>query len=361
MMPHTHLNTRSVADHVASGLALPLALVYCGLVVYASLYPFASWQFQGVKPWYFVSQPLPQYWSGFDVAINMLGYAPLGFLSGLVLANWVRRPVVLAMVLCCGWSFVMEALQTYLMPRVASNVDWALNTLGASVGATLAWIAEAMGLMRGWQRWREGRFEPGSGAALGLLVVWPLALLCPTPIALGLGHGLGQWMALQTQTLSDNYESLLIALGLLTPLLISYAVTPKWTHRLLAWLLITVSGLGVTTLIHGLSFGPQNAMTWLQQPAQYGLWWGAGTGAALAALNNRLSWLLALISLLLYLALQSTAALDPYFAQTLALWEGGQFIRFYGAIQYLGWLWPYAALILVLTRMTRLLLNTRRN
>jgi hypothetical protein len=39
---------------------------------------------------------------------------------------------------------------------------------------------------------------------------------------------------------------------------------------------------------------------------------------------------------------------DPYFAQTLQVWEQGRFIRFHGLAQWLGWLWPYAVLAYVL-------------
>jgi hypothetical protein len=44
---------------------------------------------------------------------------------------------------------------------------------------------------------------------------------------------------------------------------------------------------------------------------------------------------------------------DPYFAQTLQSWEQGRFIRFNGLAQWLGWLWPFAALVYVLLRVSR--------
>ena len=63
--------------------AWPLALATICLIVYASLYPFAQWRDQDISPFRFLSAPLPQYWTGFDVAANLLGYAPLGFLLAL--------------------------------------------------------------------------------------------------------------------------------------------------------------------------------------------------------------------------------------------------------------------------------------
>jgi hypothetical protein len=52
-----------------------------------------------------------------------------------------------------------------------------------------------------------------------------------------------------------------------------------------------------------------------------------------------------------YLSLLNQAPTSPYFAQTLAAWEQGRFIRFNGIAQWLGWLWPYAALVYVLARV----------
>jgi hypothetical protein len=36
----------------------------------------------------------------------------------------------------------------------------------------------------------------------------------------------------------------------------------------------------------------------------------------------------------------------------LQTWEQGRFIRFHGVVQWLGWLWPYAALLYVLVRLS---------
>lgn len=340
----------------ASGLALPLALVYCGLVAYASLYPFVGWHSQGVMPWAFALAPLPRYWTGFDVVINVLGYMPLGALAAIVwqgsaLANR-SRSVWFAAIFACALSFAMEALQTYLAPRVASNADWALNTIGGFLGGMLAWLADSMGLLRSWSRFRERRFASGSGFALGLLLLWPLALLYPTPVPLGLGSGLGKWLELGMQVLPYRIESAIILMGLLVPLLMSYAVTPKLLHRALSLVLMVIAALGVTTLSNGLSFGPEHATGWLHEQTLWGLWIGAVVGLLLLPSAPRLCWVLAFLLLVPQLFILGILAPDPYFTQTTSIWERGQFIRFYGATQWLGRLWPYAALALIIYNVT---------
>lgn len=339
-----------------SGLALPLALVYWGLVAYASLYPFAPWQFQGVMPWAFVAAALPKYWSGFDVVINVLGYVPLGFLLAIAWqgrAHRQRSPSIwFATLFGCALSFVLEALQTYLAPRVPSNLDWALNTLGACAGGFIAWLAEALGVLSAWFRFRERRFQTGSGFVLGMLLLWPLALLYPTPIPLGLGYGLGHWLELTTQTLSDRAESLIISLGFIVPLLMSYAVTPKLLHRVVVLALLSAAAIGVTTLSNGLSFGPDRAVVWLHSQALWALCAALGAGLLLLPTTRRLCWLFAFLCLVPQLALLSIMSPDPYFNETLSLWERGQFIRFYGATHWLGRLWPFAALLLIVSHIT---------
>ena len=341
-------------QHKGSGLALPLALVYCGLVAYASLYPFTPWQFQGVMPWAFVAAPLPKYWSGFDVAINVIGYVPLGFLFAVAWRSAGRAyPAWFAIALACLISFVMEALQTYLPMRVTSSADWALNTLGGALGGMLAWVVDSLGLLQSWSRFRKQRYLVGSGAALGLLLLWPLALLYPTPVPLGLGYGLGQWLDIDNLLLSDSMNSAVLTLGLLTPVLVAYAVTPRMVHRIGMLCFLALAALCITTLSNGLSFGPERATVWLHEKSLRGLWVGAAVSLPLLLVRHRLCWVLALLCLVLQLVLVNIRMQDPYFTQTLAIWEQGRFIRFYGATQWLGLLWPYAALVLITTRLAK--------
>jgi hypothetical protein len=49
--------------------------------------------------------------------------------------------------------------------------------------------------------------------------------------------------------------------------------------------------------------------------------------------------------------LLNQAPSDPYFEQTRQVWEQGRFVRFNGLTQWLGWLWPFAALAYLLHRL----------
>jgi len=62
---------------------------------------------------------------------------------------------------------------------------------------------------------------------------------------------------------------------------------------------------------------------------------------------------LLLIALMLHLVLLNQAPESAYFAQTLATWEQGRFIRFHGVVQWLGWLWPFATLGYVVLWLSR--------
>jgi hypothetical protein len=69
--------------------------------------------------------------------------------------------------------------------------------------------------------------------------------------------------------------------------------------------------------------------------------------------SRRGSAALVLLALVLHLSLLNQAPASAYFAHTLQTWEQGRFIRFNGLAQWLGWLWPYAALGYVLVRVSR--------
>ena len=170
--------------------AWPLALLYSGLIVYASLYPFAEWRDQGIAPWTYLFTPLSPYWTWFDVAINVIGYGPLGGLLALasVRSGGARRVVLVATLCGLVLSLFMETLQNYLPARVPSNVDLFLNLLGTWMGAVGALVLERMGAIDRWSRLRLRWFVDDARGALVLIALWPFALLFPAAVPLGLGQ-----------------------------------------------------------------------------------------------------------------------------------------------------------------------------
>ncbi|WP_076196139.1 VanZ family protein [Rhodoferax koreense] len=354
--------------------AWPLALMYVGLIIYASLYPFADWRDQGIEPWAFLFAALPKYWTGFDVAINVAGYAPLGFLLALsaLRSGLTDRPVIVAVVAGAGLSLVMETLQSYLPMRVPSNVDFALNTVGACLGAIVAWLLEIAGVVAHWSRFRARWFVEDARGALVMLALWPMALLFPAAVPLGLGQVLERveaaladaledtpfldWLPVrdvELQPLVPSAELVCVMLGALVPCLIGYSVIRSRRQRAVFAVVMLGLGLGASALSAALSYGPAHAFEWLSLPVRVGLWAGAALAVLLLAVPRRGCAALALMALVLHLSVLNQAPASAYFWQTLQTWEQGRFIRFNGLAQWLGWLWPYAALVYVIGRVSQ--------
>jgi VanZ family protein len=343
------------------------------LVVYASLYPFSEWRDQEISPLRFLTAPFPRYWTGFDVGINMAGYAPLGFLLALSVLRSRRLAwaVTVATLLASALSLGMETLQSYLPSRVPSNVDWMLNTLGAWGGACVAWALQKSGVMDRWSRFRQRWFARDARGALLLLLLWPLALLFPASVPLGLGQVFERlesalaealidtpflvWMPVrdvELQPLVPLAELLCVALGLLVPCLLGYGVIRRPAQRVVFALGVLAAGLGASALSAALSFGPDHAWAWLDTPVRAGFGLAGALALALLMAPRRAAAALTLLMLAVQLSLLNQAPVSPYFAQTLQTWEQGRFIRFHGLVQWLGWLWPYAALLYVLMRLS---------
>ncbi|MFM2050215.1 MAG: hypothetical protein RL682_706 [Pseudomonadota bacterium] len=354
--------------------ASPLVLTYTALIVYASLYPFIEWRDQGIEPWAFLMAPVPRYWTGFDVAINVVGYAPLGGLLALVALRTGRGGVALwgPIVLACLLSLCMETLQNYLPGRVPSREDWLLNTAGALLGAAVAVLLERWGAIDHWSRFRARWFVPQARGGLTLLALWPTALLFPAAVPFGLGQvverlewALAEWLddtpllewipvrAAELQPLLPGSQVICVMLGLLIPCLLgSCVIRSRWRRALFVPVCVGM-GVAVTALSAALSWGPSHAWAWLDLPAQIGIVAAFVSGIAMALAPWRASATLLLLALGLHLNLLNQAPESAYFAQTLHEWEQGRFIRFHGLAQWLGWVWPYVALVYVMTQIGR--------
>jgi VanZ family protein len=353
-----------------------LAWLYAGLIVYASLYPLVDWRWPTTSPLAFLLLPWPRYWTAFDLVSNLLGYMPLGFLIFAAQVRSGRSAVVgafHALWLASALSLAMELTQNGLPSRIPSNVDWALNTIGAGGGVAFGGLLKALGLLDRWQRLRDRWFVDRSAGGLALLLLWPVGLLFPTSLPLGVGQVLSRLRAAVASVLADTPlaewgrtvldaqglaadlsplgELCAIALGLLAPCLLGFAVCRAGWRRAVLVVGIAVAGIGATTLSTALNFGPDHALAWLTGPAGVGLGVGALAALLLSWAPRRAAAALGLMALTALVLLVAQAPEDAYYAQSLHAWEQGRFIRFHGAAQWVGWLWPYAAMAYLLGRV----------
>jgi VanZ family protein len=358
--------------------AWPLALAYIALVVYASLYPFDNWRNQGVLPWAYLTQPLPKYWTWFDVVINIAGYAPLGFLGVLTALRSGQGKFALPLVTLLIFMLAMflEGLQSYLPSRVASNVDLWLNALGGLLGGSVAWVLEKVGAIDRWSHFRRTWFVLQARGGLVLLALWPIAVVFPAAVPLGLGQvlerveaALGEalsntpfleWLPMRTielQPLLPGAELLCVMLGALIPVLLAYSVLRTKFQRAIFLIAILTIAVLVSAISAGLSYGPEHALAWVTLPVKLGLLGAVVAGALCLLLSARSCIAVLLLALVVQLFMLNLAPANPYFAQTLQTWEQGRFIRFHGVVQWLGWLWPFVAVAYVMSRISKPIVN----
>lgn len=348
-------------------MAWPFVAVYVCLVVYASLYPFTGWRSQGISPVAFLWAPWPQYWTGFDVAVNVVGYAPLGL---LLTVAWARsgsgRWWWLGGVLPALLSLGMEALQSFMVQRVPSQVDWLLNSAGGLLGMATAWALLRWQWLGPWTAFRDAALVRGQGLGVLLLALWPVALLYPTPVPFGLGNVWGQVESLVHRGVQDSFlagwqplslpsvplspltQAVVVALCIWAPLLLAYALVRPLRYRLRVAAAAVPWVLCSAWLSAALTYGPHNGWAWLTPQTSLGLVLAVGLGVISFALSYRTAAVLSLVAWAFALGLLNQAPEVAYFSQSLQGWEQGRFIHFHGLSQWLGWLWPYAAMAVAL-------------
>lgn len=359
--------------------AWPLAALYAALIVYASLYPFSGWRWPPGSDWAeLLWLPWPRWRDRFDDVANLLGYAPLGALLGVAVlrsGGGAVKAALLGLALPTLLSLTLEWVQSFVPARVPSGRDWALNSAGALLGLVLAGAAQASGWIGRWGQWRTRWFVPQANAGIVLLLLWPVALLFPAPVALGLGQVFGWLNEVAEDLLRDSFlegllngsgstaaaaaagpmppltEASAIALGLLSPCVVAFvSMRPGW-RRAVAVAVVSVVAVMVSTLSTALNFGPAHALTWITPAVGWGLVAGTLGAALLSLLRTPGVAAAGLVVITAGVLLVARAPQDPYFAASLKLWEQGQFIRFHGMAQWIGWLWPYGAAAWLLHRL----------
>ena len=355
-----------------------LALSFAALVLYASLFPFEGWRWPpGQSLWVLLALPSARYHDAFDVWANLLGYLPLGgLLTVAARRSGLSSRASLALALPTGalLSYSCEVLQQFVPGRVPSLDDLVMNLAGTAAGTLVALGVHRMGWVDRWQRFRSRWFAGDAAFALALLALWPVGLLFPSPVPLGMGqvaerlrealagllanvpwaeavHELVAAPPQGSAPLGALAQLLIVALGLLSPCLVAYSVVaPGWRRLTVAVgaLVVACAGMTLSTL---LNIGPRHALAWASPLTLLGLAVGAVLALATMPMGRRLVAGVGLVCLTGLVVGVAHAPSNPYFAQSLQAWELGRFVRFHGIAQWVGWLWPYAAMAWLLARL----------
>lgn len=334
-------------------MARILLVVYAVLTAYATLFPMAGWRDPGISAFAYLSAAWPRYVTRFDLVVNVLGYVPLGFLAVAALHPRVRGIAAFAAATAgaMALSLCLEALQSYLPARIASNLDALCNIAGAALGAALAlWLAPRLLAEGPLRELRRRTFLPGAGIDMGLVLMglWLFLQLDPTTLLFGAGD-LNDYLeprpvagypprffvVIEATTVAAN----LVAVAMLYSLL----AAPGAFIRV-GLVGLTLAALAVRTAAFAILMRAEDVFAWLTPGAQIGLL--AGGAAALAAVGLPRAARVAVAAMLLMAAavLVNVAPPNPYFAASLKVWQQGHFLNFNGLTRLVSALWPFAAL-----------------
>lgn len=354
------------ADDAAPSAASPLARYLAGawaiLVAYGSLFPLAGWRATVADPFAFLAAPLPRYITGFDVGVNALAYAPLGFLLALAVHPRLRGALAVAAgcIASALLSLGLETLQSYLPSRIPSNLDFGLNvvggTLGALAGVALAPRIVAEGGMRGM---RERWFLPGSRVDFGLtlLALWLLTQLDPETLLFGNGDLRNLFTSvpsdLHPPELFVRIEALVSGANVVAVSLLAGALVRSRVRAAVVVLALCLAALLVRSAAFATLFQPQEAFAWATPGAALGLASGLVVAGVLGLLPRPARVALAGSLLMLATVLVNFAPGNPYLAHSLAVWKQGHFLNFVGLTSAMSSAWPFVAMAWLLATGAR--------
>jgi hypothetical protein len=239
-----------------------------------------------------------------------------------------------------------------------------LNAAGALTGALLAALLTRSRSGQAWTRWRADWQQPGGHAAWAVLMLWPWAVLYPSAVPFGAGQTwpwiepllqrwLSEWAGMRGLPIAvprlvapgPLAEALLVALCLWFPLLLGYASLRRIGQRLVWASVFAAAAWGIGTLSAALTFDPSHALAWWTPPVQL-----ASTAFLLLAavsllLPARSAALLAVLVGGWALGVLNHLPPPAYLDAALQAWEQGRYRHLHGALRWLGWLWPYLALV----------------
>jgi VanZ family protein len=331
--------------------------VWALLIAYASLYPFLPLRLPTVEAVAgFFSRP--RYVSGFDVALNVLAYVPMGTLACLYFRQTGEglKPVFKAAAFGAAFSFVMETCQLFIPGRIASTYDVLANAGGALAGA-MVFVDPFYSLAtRPLGELRERVLIPGvwGDAGLVLIMLWLIAQLNPALPFFGAGNIQGDAAGvLQLEVLQWAAVAMSIwGFGLFVSALLEGEGTLRVTLVLLSvalWLKFTAASLMLQ---------PHFAEEWVSVGRVAGL----AVGILLLAPTRRfgragriyLALILVLAGALFSKIVGAYSPLDDFLR--LFRWPYGQLASFATLTRFLHEAWPLMALVFLIA----LFLKVRR-
>lgn len=331
--------------------------------MYATLHPWSGWRSPGRWMFAFLSEPWPRWWTGFDVAVNVVAYVPIGILMAVWLARRLSLPMVPAATMaalgCAALSLGLECLQALLPDRVPSRLDLLANTIGGGGGAVAAVLVGRRRIERWPQRLHDTlSMAPHAASGLLLLCAWLVAQIYPQPMVFATGDLLAAWPGL-TDSLSPGWMASLLlphefepfaeaagvaltvlAIGLLAHELVrpgTVGIAPAVAVPIVAAIAIK-SGAAAAWL------GSSHAFGWMNAGAQGGLMAGAVALLLFGWVGRRSRLRLAIAAIAIATLLFNLAPPNAYYLSMRAGWSGGAWTNFHGLLRALAIVWPFAAI-----------------
>ncbi len=351
-----------------SPLARTACAVYALLLVYSGLAPWHGWRDLGLNPFAYLAAPIPAHVTYFDIAVNVIAYLPFGALLVVALHPAARglTAVTIASLLGLTLAALIEALQSYLPTRVASNIDLLTDAVGAVVGACVAAPFASSLIDRGrLAEWRQRWFERRASVLLLLVALWPAAQIYPEPILFANGNirdGLVAFvgalgavapiddLVFAVAEFTDAFgiaefvlaEAFVVAAATLAVGLAFTSTMRPHAPRITLLLTLIAAALLSKTLSSAVAFGPQRTLAWLTPGVYGGL--ALGVLSLLAASAGPRVWagrfaMLALVALVVAVNLIPE---NPYYLDAISGWRQGQLLNFNALAHWLSLLWPYA-------------------
>jgi VanZ family protein len=351
----------------ASPIARAACVIYGLLLLYSGIAPWSGWRDLGIDVWAYLDAPAPRYITTFDLVVNVLAYFPFGALIVLAVYPRMHGAAAAALGTLIGvlLSGSIEAAQTYLPTRVASNIDLLTNSLGALAGAAIAAPLASTLIDRGrLAEWRRRWFERPATAVLVAVAAWPVAQIYPTPMLFGNGdlrlalepvvEALGgRWWQFDAGHFGPAEfvlaEAFVVASAILAAGLALSSVMRPGAPRYRLLVALFGAALAVRTLANAVQFAPDRALAWLTPGAVGGL--ALGLLSLAVASGGRRVWQarFALMAALALIAAVSVVPENPYHLAQLQEWRQGRLLNFNALAHWLAMLWPPALAVSLLS------------